>query len=103
MKITGVRACLLSYPFEEPIKLNYCGGERTIFKRDAMLIRVDTDRGLVGYAPGQGSPAAKETIDEVIGPWLTGRTLGDVDALRVMFLTGPGESESLMRIYASVE
>ena len=55
MKIRSVRAFLLSYPFKDPIRLRYHGGERTIYKRDAMLIRVETDNGLVGYAPGQGT------------------------------------------------
>ena len=64
LKITGVKAFLLSYPFETPIKLDYYGGERTILKRDAMLIRVETDKGIVGYAPGQGSDRAKQAIEE---------------------------------------
>ena len=51
MKLRGVRAFLLSYPFGEPIRLPFFGGERTIVKRDAMLIRIETDNGLVGYAP----------------------------------------------------
>jgi len=53
MKISSVRSFLLSYPLPEPLKLTYYGGERTIVKRDAMLIRVETDNGLVAYAPGQ--------------------------------------------------
>src|SRR6202011_3890295 len=52
MKITSVRSFLLSYPLESPLKLEFHGGERTILKRDAMLIRIGTDKGLVGYAPG---------------------------------------------------
>ena len=43
MKISSVRSFLLSYPFREPLKLSFYGGERTIVKRDAMLIRIDTD------------------------------------------------------------
>ncbi len=91
MRITSVRSFLLSYPFPEPLKFAYYGGERTILKRDAMLIRVETASGLVGYAPGQGSPKAKSAIDDVIAPFLTGRTLADPDALRVPFLAGPGK------------
>ena len=55
MQIKRVQAFLLSYPFPEPIRLPFFGGERTILKRDAMLIRVDTSNGLVGYAPGPGT------------------------------------------------
>jgi L-alanine-DL-glutamate epimerase-like enolase superfamily enzyme len=103
MKITSVRSFLLSYPFETPLKLTYYGGERTIFKRDAMLIRVETDNGLVGYAPGQGSETAKRTIDRVIAPFLEGRTLGDPDALRVLFLKCPESNENVAKAYCSVE
>ena len=46
MKISSVRSFLLSYPFKEPLKLAFYGGERTILKRDAMIIRIDTDNGL---------------------------------------------------------
>ena len=55
------RTSIFSFPihFDRPIKLNYYGGERTIMKRDAMLIRVETDKGIVGYAPGQGSERAQ--------------------------------------------
>jgi len=49
-----------SYALLKPIRLTYHGGERTILKRDAMLIRVEADNGLVGYAPGQGSERAKQ-------------------------------------------
>ena len=59
MKITSVRSFLLSYPLPEPLKLEFHGGERTIVKRDAMLIRVGTDKGLIGYAPGPGSAAQR--------------------------------------------
>jgi L-alanine-DL-glutamate epimerase-like enolase superfamily enzyme len=103
MKIASVKAFLLSYPFERPIDLTYFGGDRTIFKRDAMLIRVETDNGLVGYAPGQATERSKKIIDTVVGPFLEGRTLGDPDALRVLFLKGPGEDEHAAKTYCSVE
>ncbi len=103
IKITGVQAFLLSYPFESPIKLNYYGGERTIMKRDAMLIRVETDKGIVGYGPGQGSERAKKAIDDVIAPFLMGRALVDVDALRVLFLKTAGSDEYCVKTYCAVE
>ena len=40
MKIQSLQAFLLSYPFERTIRLSYQGGSRSIFKRDALLIRV---------------------------------------------------------------
>src|SRR5579883_2083789 len=103
MKIANVRSFLLSYPFPEPIRLPFFGGERTILKRDAMFIRVETDNGLVGYAPGPGSEKAQRDIAETVAPFLSGRTLADPDALRVQFLEGPGADPELAKIYCSTE
>lgn len=103
MRITSVRSFLLSSRLPEPLKLTYHGGERTILKRDAMLIRVETASGLVGYAPGQGSPKAHAAIENIIAPFLTGRTLADPDALRVHFLSGPGQDADLAKVYCAVE
>src|SRR5579872_1440146 len=103
MKITSVRSYLLSYPFQEPIVLRFSGGERTILKRDALFIRVGTDKGLVGYAPGPGSERAHRIIEDVIEPFLRDRTLADPDALRVQFLQGPGADPDVAKTYCSVE
>ncbi len=103
MKIDTVQPRLLSYPLAEPLKLAYYGGERTVLKRDAMLIRVQADNGLVGYGPGEASEKASRAIESVIAPFLQGRTLGDPDALRVHFLEGPGQDAELMPYYCSVE
>jgi L-alanine-DL-glutamate epimerase-like enolase superfamily enzyme len=103
MHISSVQAHLLSYPLPAPLKLTYYGGERTILKRDAMLIRVEADNGLVGYAPGQGSEQAKRGIDAVVGPFLRGRVLTDPDALRVQFLEGTGRSLEVQKLYCAVE
>lgn len=103
MRITSVRSHLLSYPFAEPIKLPFWGGERMIVKRDAMFIRVETDAGLVGYAPGPGSERARNAIEQTIAPFLTNRVLADPDALRVLFFQGPGADPEIARIYCSVE
>ncbi|HWZ34426.1 MAG TPA: mandelate racemase/muconate lactonizing enzyme family protein [Bryobacteraceae bacterium] len=103
MKITAVETYLLSFPFPEPLRLRYLGGERTIVKRDAMLIRVSTDEGIIGYAPGEATQGAKQLIDRLIAPFLAGRTLGDPDALRVLFQQGPGADAEVSRIYCAVE
>jgi L-alanine-DL-glutamate epimerase-like enolase superfamily enzyme len=103
MRISSVQAFLLSYPLPEPLNLTYYGGKRTILKRDAMIIRVESDDGIVGYAPGEGSEKAKQGIDSIVGPFLAGRTLADPDALRVQFLEGPGVDPHLLRLYCSVE
>lgn len=103
MKITRVESFLMSYPLPEPLKMRFYGGERTILKRDAMLIRIQADNGLVGYAPGQGSEKADRAIKETIAPFLRGRTLADPDALRVLFLQGPGSDPEMAKVYCSVE
>ncbi len=103
MKIKTVRSALLSYPLDQPIRLSFYGGERTILKRDAMFIRVQTDTGLAGYAPGPGSETAHRHIQETIAPFLEGRVLADPDALRVLFLQGPGTDPELAKTYCSVE
>ncbi|MGA2326264.1 MAG: mandelate racemase/muconate lactonizing enzyme family protein [Bryobacteraceae bacterium] len=103
MKITRVESFLMSYPLPEPLNMRFYGGERTILKRDAMLVRIQADNGLVGYAPGQGSEKADRAIKGTIAPFLEGRTLADPDALRVLFLHGPGGDPELAKVYCSVE
>jgi L-alanine-DL-glutamate epimerase-like enolase superfamily enzyme len=113
MHVKRVQAFLLSYPFAEPIRLPFFGGERTILKRDAMLIRVETSTGLVGYAPGPGSERVHGLIVGVVAPFLAGLALADPDALRVKFETGPGATndelndelrkDELRKAYCAVE
>jgi L-alanine-DL-glutamate epimerase-like enolase superfamily enzyme len=103
MRVRSVQAFLLSYPFPEPVRLSYWGGDRTISKRDAMLIRVETDDGLIGYAPGQGSEAARDAVRDTIGPFLSDKTIGDVDALRILFHKTLLPDEFLSRTFCSVE
>jgi L-alanine-DL-glutamate epimerase-like enolase superfamily enzyme len=73
VKIAEVQARLMSCPLADPLRMRFWGGERTIIKRDAMLIRVKTDNGLVGYAPGPAHERAANEIRDVIGPFLLGR------------------------------
>ena len=103
MKIKKVHSFLLSYPFADPIRLAFYGGERTILKRDAMLIRVDAEAGLAGYAPGPGSERAQCAIERTIAPFLEGRTLVDPDALRVQFLESFGADSELAKLYGALE
>jgi len=103
MKIQRVQSFLLSYAFPKPVKLTYYGGERTIVKRDAMLVRLEGEGGLVGYGPGQGSEKAHTTIRNIVGPFLEGRTLADPDALRAMFRMGPGADPEVFKVYCMVE
>lgn len=73
MKIIKTEGLLMSCPFKEPIQLPFYGGLRTILKRDAMLIRIETDSGITGYAPGPAHIRAAKEIKKTIGPFLEGR------------------------------
>ena len=103
MKIDRVDSFLLSYPLPTPVVLPYYGGERTIVKRDAMLIRVRAENGLVGYGPGQGSEELHRRIQSVVAPFLAGRLLADPDALRVQFELAAGRDAELYKAYCCVE
>ncbi len=74
MRITKVEGLLMSCPFKKPLQLPFHGGLRTILKRDAMLIRVSTDVGITGFAPGPAHVRAVKEINETIGPFLEGRS-----------------------------
>jgi len=78
LKICNVEAFLMSNAMPEPIKLPFYGGERTILKRDAMLIRVISDNGLKGFAPGPAHVPAQKDINEKIRPLLVGRELSEI-------------------------
>ncbi|HUO30334.1 MAG TPA: mandelate racemase/muconate lactonizing enzyme family protein [Bryobacteraceae bacterium] len=103
MIISSVRSFLLSYPFPEPVRLPFYGGERTILKRDAMLIRVESEDGLIGYAPGPGSQRVQSMIESLIGPFLRGRQLADPDALRIQFMALPEADADAVKTYCAVE
>ncbi|MBI3694306.1 MAG: hypothetical protein HY238_05650 [Acidobacteria bacterium] len=73
MKITDVESFLMSYVFPEPLKLAFWGGERTILKRDAMLVKISTDAGLTGYGPGAAWEGAQREVAEQVRPALVGQ------------------------------
>jgi L-alanine-DL-glutamate epimerase-like enolase superfamily enzyme len=73
MKITNVQAFLMSYPMPQEIALSFWGGIRTIIKRDAMLIKVTADNGLIGYAPGPAFSRASDEINTEIRSFLLGK------------------------------
>ncbi|HVN05327.1 MAG TPA: mandelate racemase/muconate lactonizing enzyme family protein [Bryobacteraceae bacterium] len=93
----------MSYPFPEPVRLTFYGGERTILKRDAMLIRIESEDGLAGYAPGPGSQRAQVIIENVVAPFLKGRQLADPDALRIQFMALPEADTDALKTYCAVE
>jgi L-alanine-DL-glutamate epimerase-like enolase superfamily enzyme len=97
VKITAVEGLLMSCPLPQPLRLPFWNGERTILKRDAMLIRVKTDKGLTGYAPGPAHERAAVEIREHIQPFLLGK---DPRQFKSFHFTGPLE---LTKVYRAVE
>jgi L-alanine-DL-glutamate epimerase-like enolase superfamily enzyme len=97
MLITAVEGLLLSCPLPEPLRLPFWNGERTILKRDAMLIRIRTDKGLTGYAPGPAHERAAVEIREKIEPFLKGK-----DPLQWKSFNFVGDLE-LTKTYRAVE
>ncbi len=87
----------MSFAFPQPLRLPFFGGERTILKRDAMLIRVKADNGLVGYAPGPAHERAAREIQETIRPFLLGR-----DPRQWPDIPFPGDLE-IAKTYRAVE
>src|SRR5688572_16812633 len=97
MKISEVQASLMSYALPRPLRLPFWGGERTILKRDAMLIRVKADNGLVGYAPGPAHERAAGEIKEMIRPFLLGKDPRDWAGLQFK------QSLEITKTYRAVE
>ena len=52
VKILKIQAQLLSCPMPEPVVLPFNNGVRTIYKRDALFVKLTADNGLCGYGPG---------------------------------------------------
>jgi L-alanine-DL-glutamate epimerase-like enolase superfamily enzyme len=77
MIIKSIEPQLLSCPLPEPVIFRFYGGQRTIFKRDAMVVRIETQDGAVGYAPGPASEDAVRKIEKEIAPHLLGQKLVD--------------------------
>jgi L-alanine-DL-glutamate epimerase-like enolase superfamily enzyme len=97
VKITRVESFLMSCPLPQPLKLTFWNGERTILKRDAMILRVTADNGLRGYAPGPAHERAAHEIRDVIGPFLQGK-----DPLRWKEFAFKGDLE-LTKTYHALE
>ena len=77
MIIKSIEPHLLSCPLPEPVIFRFYGGQRTIYKRDAMVVRIETQDGAVGYAPGPASEDAVRKIEKEIAPHLLGQKLAD--------------------------
>lgn len=72
MVITSVEPHLLSCPLPHPVCYEFYGGRRTVFKRDAMVVVVREEGGMVGYGPAAASEETAKLIDREIAPLLLG-------------------------------
>jgi L-alanine-DL-glutamate epimerase-like enolase superfamily enzyme len=81
--------------------MTYYGGERTIIKRDAALVRVATDSGIVGHGPAPASESASAQINGVIRDRLIGEDPKRIDNLRSKVLGGA--SGALALAFGGVE
>ena len=77
MIIKSIEPHLMSCPLPEPVVYPFQGGQRTIYKRDAMVVRIETEDGIVGYAPGAASEENEFKIKNEIAPLLIGQKLSD--------------------------
>ena len=77
MKITGLQAVLLTCPMPDPVELPFHGGKRTIYKRDALYVKVTAEGGLSGYGPGAASEATAKLVNQCFPEILLGREIGD--------------------------
>ncbi len=70
MNIQSVEPHLLSCPLPQPVTCEFYGGRRTIFKRDAMVVCVRGEDGMVGYAPAAASRETANLIANEVAPLL---------------------------------
>src|SRR5262245_12044101 len=98
MRITDVQPILMSCPLPKPHVMPFYGGERTILKRDAMLIRIKTDTDLTGYAPGPAHERAAAEITAHIRQFLVGR-----DPLKWREYGFKGKDIEQQKLYQAVE
>ena len=61
----------------DPPGLPFNGRPRTVFKGGAILVRVLTQTGVGGFALGLTQIRAAHGIDQIIGPFLEARDLGN--------------------------
>lgn len=82
MKVTAVSATALAIPYDyDGPRHNVAGKDWTTL--DTLLVRVETDAGLVGWgeAFGHGAiPAARTALETLVGPWMVGRDAADIGA-----------------------
>lgn len=83
MKITAVESCVVSLPYD-------MGGPWPSFAGkpwthlEILLVKVETDEGLVGWGEAFGHaaiPSTKAALDSIVAPLVIGRDAEDIDGL----------------------
>ena len=83
MKITAVESCVVSLPYD-------MGGPWPSFAGkpwthlEILLVKVETDEGLVGWGEAFGHaaiPSTKAALDDIVAPLVIGRDAEDIDTL----------------------
>ena len=84
MKITRVQTCVLNLPMLiDPAATPMLGG-RARTSIDMLLVRIDTDAGIIGWGEAFGHrifPATRAAIDTLLGPMIVGRDAGQIAAV----------------------
>ncbi len=80
MKITSVQTTVLSIPYEYDGPRHQVAGQDWL-TMDTLLVRVETEDGLVGWGEGFGHgaiPATRAALDSLVGPMLLGADAEDI-------------------------
>jgi D-galactarolactone cycloisomerase len=108
MRITAIETSIVSLPFT-------MGGPRPLFAGrpwdglEILLVKVETEDGLVGWGEAFGHaaiPATKAALDTIVAPLAIGRDAGDINALSRQILHGThllGRNGAFVYAYAGIE
>jgi len=83
MKIKSVESCVVALPFDMGGPIPSFAG-RPWDRLEILLVRVETEDGLVGWGEAFGHaaiPATRAALDTTVAPLVIGRDAGDIDAL----------------------
>lgn len=65
----------------EPVVLPFNNGVRTIYKRDALFVKLTADNGLCGYGPGAASEPMAKMMNGLLSDLLVGQEASDITAI----------------------
>ncbi len=108
MRITAIETSIVSLPFT-------MGGPTPMFagrpwdRLEILLVKVETEDGLVGWGEAFGHAAnatTKAALDSIVAPLVVGRDAGDINALSRHVMHGThllGRNGSFVYAYAGIE